>query len=62
MAPDLEHELTLSLLLSVADQLDAAERADLLADRELIRDLLALGANPRQEQAAAWIRDADHDH
>jgi hypothetical protein len=55
-----EHELTLTLLAAVAEELDADEQAELLSDRTLIEDLLALGSNPTPEQIAGWMRDADH--
>jgi hypothetical protein len=55
-----EHDLTLSLLTAVAAELGPDEQGELLADRELIEDLLPLGPHPTPEQVAGWIRDADH--
>ncbi len=55
-----EHELTLNLLEAVAAELAPDQESELLADRELIKDLLALGSQPTPEQVAGWIRDADH--
>jgi len=60
MSQHSEHDLALRLFEQVAAQLVGAERDALMADRELIKELLELGEDATPEQIAAWVRDADH--
>lgn len=60
MSQPSEHDLALRLFEQVAAQLVGAERDALMADRELIKELLELGEDATPEQIAAWVRDADH--
>lgn len=60
MSQPSEHDLALRLFEQVAAQLVGAERDALVADRELIKELLELGEDATPEQIAAWVRDADH--
>jgi hypothetical protein len=60
MSSPSEHDLTLRLFEQVAAQLVGAERDALMADRELIKELLELGEDATPEQIAVWVRDADH--
>jgi hypothetical protein len=55
-----DHDLTLSLFEKVADELQGEERDRVLADLDLIRDLLRLGSEPTVAEIADWARDADH--
>ena len=54
-----EHELTLKLFEQVTEQLEGEEQQQLIADRRLIAELLALGPEPSEEQVATWVRNVD---
>lgn len=60
MSQPSEHDLALRLFEQVAAQLVGAERDALMADRELIKELLELGEDATPDRIAAWVRDADH--